>query len=227
MTRMKKPSHHRHTQQGEGRTGAALLCIALLLAAGAFLVSSDVEKRSAREIATESPKASDIAKSPASVAAAPSDQPDPAVTDAHVTSAPEPAFQPTTETSTPAATLVPNAETAAASVPAPELVHGSYTRESNALVYDEDALVLLGDGGLLSSPNGVMVSDEKQKLFVGDLTLETGEHTMVGTDAVLDLEQGRMTGTNMTITFGTTKGALKSPTGDTTTIIMRNEDVKK
>jgi hypothetical protein len=78
--------------------------------------------------------------------------------------------------------------------PAVLVLNGSFAKENNALVYDEDALVLLGDGGLLSSPNGVMVSDEKQKLFVGDLTLDTGEHTFVGTDAVLDVERGRMTG---------------------------------
>jgi hypothetical protein len=87
--------------------------------------------------------------------------------------------------------------------------------------------VLLGDGGLLSSPNGVMVSDEKQKLFVGDLTLETGEHTVIGTDAVLDVERGRMTGTNMTFTFGSLKGSLKNRADGTATIQFSDQDVKK
>jgi hypothetical protein len=87
--------------------------------------------------------------------------------------------------------------------------------------------VLLGDGGLLSSPNGVMVSDEKQKLFVGDLTLETGEHTVSGTDAVLDVEAGRMTGKNMTLQFGQLKGTLKNPSGGAATLGWKNKDAQK
>jgi len=70
------------------------------------------------------------------------------------------------------------------------LLEGTVTKESNALVYESDARLQLPNNIFLSSPTGVMVSDEQQKIFAGDMQLLTTRQTISANEAVLTLQPG-------------------------------------
>jgi hypothetical protein len=84
---------------------------------------------------------------------------------------------------------LPAVESRAKKESAPLLAEGSYTRESGAIVYSSDAKVRIERDVLVSSPAGVMVSDENQKIFVGDIRLEKDGNVLDATDAVIDVEK--------------------------------------
>ena len=120
----------------------------------------------------------------------------------------------------------------------PTLLSGSFTKEDNSLVYDSDAKLRLATDDVLSSPTGVMVSNEKQTIFAGDMQIEAGKTTITAHEGVLDTttnqmtatvaswtvindknEKIRMTGSDVTIDFinPTQTFAAKKPADDSTT----------
>ncbi|ATC62520.1 hypothetical protein CMV30_00200 [Nibricoccus aquaticus] len=68
------------------------------------------------------------------------------------------------------------------------LLEGTVTKESDALVYESDAKLQLPNNLFLSSPTGVMVSDEQQKIFAGDMQLLSTKQTISANEAVLTLQ---------------------------------------
>jgi hypothetical protein len=70
------------------------------------------------------------------------------------------------------------------------LLEGTFAKESNALVYESDAKLQLPNNVFLSSPTGVMVSDEQQKIFAGDMQLLSSKQTISANEAVLTLQPG-------------------------------------
>lgn len=75
----------------------------------------------------------------------------------------------------------------------PGLVKGTYTLLDGTLIYSPDAQLKLGTGVLVSSPTGLMVSDDEQKIVGGDLAIETGNGVVNAQDAVVDVAKGVMT----------------------------------
>ncbi|MGC4073918.1 MAG: hypothetical protein QM760_15700 [Nibricoccus sp.] len=187
------------------------------------------EKRPARRVLVIPPPAPPAAPS---TAAAP--EPAPAVEAA-------PENSTSTVSENPAA-AVPKPEPAtapASSDEKPLLVEGTVTKESNALVYESDAKLQLPNNVFLSSPTGVMVSDEQQKIFAGDMQLLTTKQTISANEAVLTLQPGgssvitsktlsiasnddstppmEIKGDNVTLTIPAKKEPAKSPTETTAT----------
>jgi hypothetical protein len=75
----------------------------------------------------------------------------------------------------------------------PALLAGSYTLRGGMVVYGSDARLGLADGTMVSSPNGIMISDEDQKFIGGDLLVETAGGTKIRlTNALMDVD-GRKT----------------------------------
>lgn len=68
------------------------------------------------------------------------------------------------------------------------LLEGTVTKESDALVYESDAKLQLPNALFLSSPTGVMVSDEQQKTFAGDMQLLSAKQTISANEAILTLQ---------------------------------------
>jgi len=131
------------------------------------------------------------ATKPALIVAAP--LPAPAPAEPH---APEPIVEeksaPPSEPSAPAPAF-----TTVAATPAPAsndahplLLEGTFTTEDRALIYESDAKLQLPNNVFLSSPTGVMVSDEQQKIFAGDMQLLTTQQTISANEAVLTLQPG-------------------------------------
>ncbi len=100
----------------------------------------------------------------------------------------------------------------------PALLSGNFTRENDALVYDADARLRLANDLTLSSPTGVMVSDEQQKIFAGDMAVETARNTIVAHEAVLDTTSGQMTATVASISFTNDRNQLIRMTGENVTL---------
>jgi hypothetical protein len=67
------------------------------------------------------------------------------------------------------------------------LTKGTYKLVDGTVVYSPEAQMKIG-GKLIFSPTGVMVSDESQKIFSGDLAIETARGTVQFSDAVLTLD---------------------------------------
>lgn len=72
----------------------------------------------------------------------------------------------------------------------PGLVKGTYTLLDGSVLYSTDAQLKLGDGFVISSPTGVMVSDEKQSVVRGDLSIQLtspdSKSTIEATEATVD-----------------------------------------
>jgi hypothetical protein len=90
----------------------------------------------------------------------------------------------------PAVATVAATPTPAPTEDQPLLLEGTVTKESDALVYETDAKLQLPNNVFLSSPTGVMVSDEQQKIFAGDMQLLTTQQTISANEAVLTLQPG-------------------------------------
>jgi hypothetical protein len=67
------------------------------------------------------------------------------------------------------------------------LTKGTYKLVDGTVVYSPEAQVKMG-GKVIFSPTGVMVSDESQKIFSGDLAIETAKGTVQFNDAILTLD---------------------------------------
>jgi hypothetical protein len=67
------------------------------------------------------------------------------------------------------------------------LSKGTYKLVDGTVVYSPEAQMKIG-GKLIYSPTGVMVSDESQKIFSGDLAIETEKGTVQFNDAILTLD---------------------------------------
>lgn len=78
---------------------------------------------------------------------------------------------------------------------------GSFTREEGAIVYGPDAKVRLENGDSVSSPSGVMVSDQDQKIIVGDLKLENATSSIEAINASLDVDKHMFFGQSPVIRF--------------------------
>jgi hypothetical protein len=78
----------------------------------------------------------------------------------------------------------------------PRLVKGTFTLVDGTIVYSADAQLDLGHGMLVSSPTGVMVSDEEQQHISGDLVVETAEAKTSMENAFLTLDKAQMTWTS-------------------------------
>jgi hypothetical protein len=74
----------------------------------------------------------------------------------------------------------------------PTLAEGSYSRESDAIVYSPDAKVRVNSDVVISSPTGVMVSDKSQKIFAGDLRLASATNSLEATGLVFDNDMRRV-----------------------------------
>jgi hypothetical protein len=101
---------------------------------------------------------------------------------------------------------------------APALLSGSFTRENDALIYDADARLRLPNDITLSAPTGVMVSNEQQTVFAGDMALETARNTIVAHEAVLDTTSGQMSATVASISFTNDHNQLVRLTGENITL---------
>jgi|HubBroStandDraft_6_1064221.scaffolds.fasta_scaffold652520_2 hypothetical protein len=67
------------------------------------------------------------------------------------------------------------------------LTKGTYKLMDGTVVYSPDARIKMG-GNLIYSPTGVLVSDEGQTIFSGDLAIETANGTTQCNDAVLTVD---------------------------------------
>ena len=102
--------------------------------------------------------------------------------------------------------------------PAPVLLSGSVAREDNSLIYDADAKLRLATDVILSSPTGVMVSNEKQTIFAGDMQIEAGKNTITAHEGVLDTTTTQMKATVASIAFTHDKNQLIRMTGENITL---------
>lgn len=102
--------------------------------------------------------------------------------------------------------------------PKPVLVAGTFAKEDNSLVYDADAKLRLASDIVLSSPTGVMVSNEKQTIFAGDMQIEAGKNTITAHEGVLDTTTNQMKATVASISFTNEKNQLIRMTGENVTL---------
>jgi hypothetical protein len=72
------------------------------------------------------------------------------------------------------------------------LVKGTYTLLDDTVVYSADAQLKIGKSVLVSSPNGVMLSDREIATVAGDLAVETPSGTMQTTNAFIDVNDGKI-----------------------------------
>jgi len=56
---------------------------------------------------------------------------------------------------------------------APDLVRGSFTQKDDTIFYSPDAQLNFGNGVMISSPSGLMLSDKERAIVAGDLVVET------------------------------------------------------
>ena len=89
---------------------------------------------------------------------------------------------------------------------------GSYTVEHDAMVYDQNTKLRIGTDLAVSSPHGVMVSDLKQKMVVGDLTFESPDGTFHSEGAMLDVSTKRIIARCMTMVVKKEPNQLLRPT---------------
>ena len=100
----------------------------------------------------------------------------------------------------------------------PTLLSGTVAKEDNSLIYDADAKLRLATDVILSSPTGVMVSNEKQTIFVGDMQIEAGKNTITVHEGVLDTTTNQMKATVASIAFTNDKNQLIRMTGENVTL---------
>jgi len=76
------------------------------------------------------------------------------------------------------------------------LTKGTFTVVDGTIVYSTDAQLDIGHGMLVSSPSGVMVSDEAQQHISGDLVIETQEGTTTMQNAFLTVDKAHVESTS-------------------------------
>jgi len=72
------------------------------------------------------------------------------------------------------------------------LTKGTFTVVDGTIVYSADAQLDIGHGMLVSSPSGVMVSDEAQQHISGDLVIETQNDTTTMQNAFLTVDKAHV-----------------------------------
>jgi hypothetical protein len=72
------------------------------------------------------------------------------------------------------------------------LTKGTFTEVDGEIVYGPDAELDLGNGMLVSSPSGVMVSDVDQRHFAGDLVIDSQYGTTTTENAFLSIDQSHV-----------------------------------
>ena len=84
----------------------------------------------------------------------------------------------------------------------PGLVKGTYTLLDDTRVYSPDAQLKVGKSVLISSPTGLMLSDQEVAMVAGDLAVETPSGTMQAVHAFIDVNGGKieMTADSMSFT---------------------------
>jgi|GEM_PF-3471016 hypothetical protein len=102
--------------------------------------------------------------------------------------------------------------------PKPTLFEGTVTREGGNLLYESDAKLRLSGNVILSSPTGVMVSNEKQTLFAGDMQIEAAKNTITAHEGTLDTTTGKMTALIASISFTNDNNQLIRMTGENVTL---------
>jgi hypothetical protein len=94
------------------------------------------------------------------------------------------------------------------------LTKGTYELVDGTVVYSPEAQMKIGEK-LIFSPTGVMVSDESQKIFSGDLAIETAKGTVQFNDAVLTLDDAGMKVTAKSV-YIVAKPVASNPSPDPT-----------
>ncbi len=72
------------------------------------------------------------------------------------------------------------------------LTKGTFTQVDGTIVYSADAQLDIGHGMLVSSPSGVMVSDEYLQHISGDLVIEKGDTRTTMENAFLTLDNAHV-----------------------------------
>lgn len=90
---------------------------------------------------------------------------------------------------------------AEAPAPASELVKGSYLVIDDTRVYSPDAELKVGRDIVISSPSGLMLSDNDMSLVAGDLSVKTAGGTLQTTHAFIDVNSGRIDLTADSVNF--------------------------
>jgi hypothetical protein len=80
--------------------------------------------------------------------------------------------------------------------PVTRLTKGTFTQVDGTLVYSADAQLDIGHGMLVSSPSGVMVSDESQEHISGDLVVETQDATTTMENAFITVDRAHVESTS-------------------------------
>ena len=119
---------------------------------------------------------------------------------------------------------IENRESKIQNPPAPTLLTGTFAREDNSLIYDADAKLLLSKDVILSSPTGVMVSNEKQTLFAGDMQIESGKNIITAHEGVLDTTTSQMKATVASISFTNENNQMVRMTGESVTLDLPSEN---
>jgi hypothetical protein len=107
----------------------------------------------------------------------------------------------------------------------PGLIRGTYTLLDGTVIYSPDAQLKVGTGTLISSPTGLMVSDEEQEIIGGDLAIETEKATVEAQDALINVRRGKMTAKRVKFipksASNVTEGPNKSPEPTPTAVTPR------
>jgi len=84
----------------------------------------------------------------------------------------------------------------------PGLVKGSFTLQDDTRIYSPDAQLQVGKSVLISSPTGLMLSDQEVAMVAGDLAVETPSGKMQAVHAFIDINDGKieMNADSMTFT---------------------------
>jgi hypothetical protein len=72
------------------------------------------------------------------------------------------------------------------------LTKGTFTQVDGTIVYSADAQLDIGHGMLVSSPSGVMVSDEYLQHISGDLVVEKGDTLTTMENAFLTVDNAHV-----------------------------------
>jgi hypothetical protein len=84
---------------------------------------------------------------------------------------------------------------------ATELFKGSYTTIEDTRVYSADAQLRVGRDVVISSPSGLMLSDNDVSIVAGDLAVKTPGGTLQTTHAFIDVNAGRIDLTADSVSF--------------------------
>ena len=83
----------------------------------------------------------------------------------------------------------------------PHITTGTTSVQNDLKIYSFDATIDLGRGQSVSSPTGIMVSDEHLKIIGGDLAVQMPRGVITANDATLDTEKGMLTAKTVRLTF--------------------------